>query len=55
MKLMLTKDLAPLRAAAVQRVYAAAGRVRARFATQIPAQDMVYLEKAAEARRFLAA
>ena len=54
MKLTVTKDLAPLRVAAVRRVYAAAGAVRARFATQIPAQDMIYLEKAAEARRFLA-
>ena len=54
MKIALTKDLTPLRAAAVQRVYAAAGAIRARFATQIPAQDMIYLEKAAEARRFLA-
>ena len=29
--------------------------MRARFITVIPAQDMVYLEKAAEARRYLAA
>ena len=31
------------------------GEVRASFVTVIPAQDMLYLEKAAEARRFLAA
>ena len=55
MKLTVTKDLAPLRAAAVARINTAAGAIRARFATQIPAQDMIYLEKAAEARRFLTA
>jgi hypothetical protein len=39
----------------IYRVNSEAGRVRARFVTTIPAQDMVYLEKAAEARRYLAA
>ena len=53
MKLVLRKDLAGLRTAAIARVNAAAGAVRARFVTVIPAQDMVYLEKAAEARRYL--
>jgi hypothetical protein len=55
MKLTVSKDIAGLRAAAIRRVYAAAGLVRTRFATNIPGQEMIYLEKAAEARRFLAA
>jgi hypothetical protein len=55
MRLTVRKDIARLRAAGIARVNAAAGRVRARSVTVIPAQDMVYLEKAFEARRFLAA
>ena len=55
MKLIVSKDIAGLRAAAIRRVYATAGLVRTRFATNIPGQEMIYLEKAAEARRFLAA
>lgn len=54
MRLTVRKDLAAIRAAGIGRVNAAAGRVRARFVTTIPAQDMVYLDKGAEARRFLA-
>jgi hypothetical protein len=53
MRLTVRKDIAALRAAGIARVNAAAGQVRARFVTVIPAQDMVYLEKAAEARRYL--
>ena len=55
MKITVKKDIAALRAAATQRVYTAAGQIRSRFATNLPAQDMIYLEKAAEARRFLTA
>ena len=53
MKLTVSKDIAALRTAATRRVYAAAGAVRSRFATNLPAQDMIYLEKASEARRYL--
>jgi hypothetical protein len=53
MKLTVSKDIAALRTAAVGRVYAVAGSIRARFATNLPAQDMIYLEKASEARRYL--
>jgi hypothetical protein len=39
---------------AVAQANSLAGVVRARFVTVIPAQDMVYLRKEAEARRYLA-
>lgn len=48
-------DLAPARSAAIARVNAAAAQVRARYMTQLPGQEMIYLEKEAEAQRFLAA
>ncbi len=44
MKLVLRKDLAGLRVAAIARVNAAAGAVRARFVTVIPAQELVNLK-----------
>ena len=55
MKLVIRKDIAALRRAGIAEVNRMVGAVRASFVTVIPAQDMVYLEKAAEARRFLAA
>jgi hypothetical protein len=55
MRLTIRKDIAGLRTAGIARVNAAAGQVRARFVTLIPAQDMVYLDKGAEAQRFLSA
>ena len=55
MKLVIRKDIAALRRAGIAEVNRLVGAVRASFVTVIPAQDMVYLEKAAEARRFLAA
>jgi hypothetical protein len=51
--LTLRKNLAPLKAAAIARVNTLCGAARARYITVIPGQDMVYLEKAAEARRYL--
>ena len=48
-------DLRPQREDAVARVNAAAAQVRARYVTEIPGQEMIYLEKEAEARRYLAA
>ena len=55
MKLVIRKDIAALRRAGIVEVNRRVGDVRAGFVTVIPAQDMLYLEKAAEARRFLAA
>jgi hypothetical protein len=54
MKLTVRKDIAALRRDAVNRINELCGQVRARFVTIIPAQDMIYLEKASEGRRFLA-
>ena len=54
MKLTVRKDIAALRRDAVNRINELCGQVRARFVTVIPAQDMIYLEKASEGRRFLA-
>jgi hypothetical protein len=53
MRLTVRKDIGALRTEGVARVNALAGQVRARFVTVIPAQEMIYLEKAAEARRYL--
>ena len=55
MKLVIRKDIAALRRAGVAEANRLVGEVRSSFVTVIPAQDMVYLEKAAEARRFLTA
>ncbi|MER2508604.1 hypothetical protein [Amaricoccus sp.] len=55
MKLTLRKDIAGERAAAIARVNARAGALRGRVVTVIPGQEMIYLEKASEARRYLAA
>ncbi len=55
MKLTIRKDIAGLRHAGIAEVNRQVGEVRASFVTVIPAQDMLYLEKASEARRFLAA
>ncbi|WP_273523937.1 hypothetical protein [Rhodosalinus sediminis] len=52
---LVDSDLAPARSAAIARVNAAAAEVRARYVTQIPGQEMIYLEKEAEAARYLAA
>lgn len=46
--------LARAKRLATDRINQIAGEVRARFVTVIPAQDMVYLLKEAEARAFLA-
>ena len=45
-------DLAQLRAAAIARVDAAAGAVRAKFITVVPGQEMTYLVKEQEARAY---
>ena len=55
MKLTIRKDIAGLRKAGIAEANRLVGAVRASFVTVIPAQDMVYLEKAGEARRFLVA
>ena len=55
MKLVIRKDIVELRRAGIAEANRMVGSVRASFVTVIPAQDMVYLEKAAEARRFLTA
>ena len=55
MKLTVRKDIDALRHAGIAEVNRQVGAVRARFVTVIPAQDMLYLEKASEARRFLEA
>ncbi|MFO1141184.1 MAG: hypothetical protein U1E59_02145 [Amaricoccus sp.] len=55
MRLLIRKDIAALRRAGITQANAMVGAVRSSFVTVIPAQDMVYLEKAAEARRFLTA
>lgn len=47
-------ELQAARQAAIARVNAAAGAIRARFVTQIPAQEMLYLRKEAEARAWIA-
>lgn len=47
-------DLAPIKAAAVARVNDLAGRARAPFITDIPGQEMLYSDKAQEARDVLA-
>lgn len=43
------------RASAAAAINAVRGEVRSRFLTQLPSQDMVYLEKEAEARGWIAA
>ena len=53
--LVIRKDIAGLRKAGIAEANRLVGAVRASFVTVIPAQDMVYLEKAGEARRFLVA
>jgi hypothetical protein len=47
--------IAALREAAIGRVNARAGRARRRFITVIPGQEMIYLAKEAEARRYVEA
>lgn len=51
----LPPTLAQARASAVAAINAVRGEMRSRFLTQLPGQDMVYLEKVAEARDWLAA
>lgn len=53
MKLSVTKDLAPLRVKAVERIAEMATRNRAAYAT--PGKDAVYLSKRDEARRWVEA
>ena len=47
-------ELAGVRQNAIGRVNATIGRTRLRFVTDIPSQEMIYLEKRAEALRYLA-
>lgn len=47
-------DLTEARAAAAARINSAAGLARSKFVTEIPAQQMIYLAKESEARRYLA-
>jgi hypothetical protein len=47
-------DLAPLRAAAIRRINARAGEIRATFVTGIVGQEMLYLAKEEEARAWVA-
>lgn len=54
MRLSLTKDLAPDRAAAVLAIDLAAEHARAAFITPGDGQAMVYQAKSAEASRYLA-
>lgn len=48
-------DIPAARVAAVRQINQRAGAVRALFVTDIPAQQMIYLAKEAEARRYVAA
>ncbi|MCL7466346.1 hypothetical protein [Phaeovulum sp. NW3] len=50
----LAAALEATRRAAIRSVNAACGAVRARFVTQLPGQEMIYLRKEAEARAFIA-
>ena len=51
----IAAELAAARAGAVAAINRLRGEVRGRFITRIPGQDMVYLEKEAEARDWIAA
>lgn len=48
-------DLTAVRRAAVDAINAKSGQVRTLFITELPAQQMIYLAKEAEARAYLAA
>jgi hypothetical protein len=51
----IQRDISPERQAAITRINTRADQVRGLFATDTAFQDMIYLEKAAEASRFLTA
>lgn len=51
---LVMTSLLPIKRQAVDAVNSAAGDVRQHFVSDLPGQDMVYLRKEAEARRWLA-
>lgn len=51
---LVITDLAPMKLAAIAAINAAAGEVRRYFVSDLPGQDMVYLRKEEEARKWLA-
>ncbi|ESY35780.1 hypothetical protein NKK48_01630 [Mesorhizobium sp. C386A] len=52
--MLLSKNLAPLRAAALEKIDNSAGEVRKRFITSAPGQEMVYQQKRVEAELLMA-
>lgn len=52
--MLLSKNLAPLKAAALARIDASAGAYRLNFITDAPGQQMVYQEKREEAEKVVA-
>ncbi|RUU75711.1 hypothetical protein [Mesorhizobium sp. M7A.F.Ca.MR.362.00.0.0] len=52
--MLLSKNLAPLRAAANTKIDDGAGEVRKRFITAVPGQEMVYQQKRLEAEQLMA-
>lgn len=53
MELTLSKDLTPLKEAALRRIDEEAGQVRLQFITDAPGQGMVYMRKEEEATRYM--
>ncbi|UVK46810.1 hypothetical protein BPNPMPFG_002520 [Mesorhizobium sp. AR07] len=52
--MLLTKNLAPLRASALASIDTSAGEVRKLFITSVPGQEMVYQQKQVEAEMLMA-
>lgn len=52
--MLLRKNLAPLRAAALAAIDASAGEFRKNFITAVPGQEMVYQQKRVEAEMLMA-
>ncbi|TPJ51657.1 MULTISPECIES: hypothetical protein [unclassified Mesorhizobium] len=52
--MLLSKNLTPLRAAAVEKIDNSAGEVRKLFITSVPGQEMVYQQKRVEAELLMA-
>lgn len=52
--LLLSKNLAPLRASAMAEIDTAAGEFRKNFITSVPGQEMVYQQKRVEAELLMA-
>lgn len=52
--MLLSKNLAPLRAAALEKIDNGAGEIRKLFITAVPGQEMVYQQKRLEAEQLMA-